>query len=202
MTGSRSLHVVIVALVPAAAIAAGNYAIAGLLAGGAIACLSCVAWLVGAPLLLALFLAAVLPRVATPTEAASAPPVAPHDDGALRLLGVLQEEGRLVDFLEEDLSAYPDEQIGAAARGIHEACRKALREHVALEPVLRASEGETVTVEPGFDPAAIRLTGNVSGAPPFRGVIRHPGWRARQATLPVRRGHDPHVIAPAEVEIA
>jgi hypothetical protein len=122
--------------------------------------------------------------------------------GALRLLAVLQEEGRLVDFLEEDLGAYGDEQVGAAARGIHAGCRKALRERVTLEPVLGGAEGAEVVVEEGFDPATIRLTGNVSGTPPFRGVLRHAGWRVRAATLGPRPGHDPHVIAPAEVEIA
>ncbi len=92
-------------------------------------------------------------------------------------------------------------QIGAAVRGIHEGCRKALAERVVFEPVLRAAEGETVTLEPGFDAAAIRLTGNVAGEPPFRGVLRHAGWRVVRGTFPARRGHDLNLIAPAEVEI-
>jgi hypothetical protein len=190
---------VILALLPAAAIAAGNYAAAERLAGGgATACVSCLAWLVGAPLLLGIWLAVLPPRAAAPMAAEPEP----RDDAALRLLADLQEEGRLVDFLVEELSGYTDEQIGAAVRAIHDGCRKALRERVALEPVLRGAEGETVTVEPGFDPAAIRLTGKVSGSPPFRGVLRHAGWRVTQTTLPARRSRDPHVIAPAEVEIA
>jgi hypothetical protein len=195
----------IIALVAALAVAAANYLVAGTLAAGT-PCATCVAWLVGAPIALAMLIVGVLAR-RSPTpgvHAAPAPAPAPREPDeapALRLLGMLQEEGRFVDFLEEDLAAYPDEQIGAAARGIHEGCRKALHERLVLEPVLRANEGDAVTVEPGFDPAAIRLTGNVSGAPPFRGVLRHAGWRVRQATLPVGRGQDPNVIAPAEVEI-
>src|SRR5438874_7743789 len=113
----------------------------------------------------------------------------------------MQEEGRLIDFIQEDLSPYPDDQIGAAVRGIQEGCRNALRERIAFTPIFKAREGETVIVEPGFDPATVRLTGNVSGEPPFRGVLRHPGWRADGARLPERPGQDPHVIAPAEVEI-
>jgi hypothetical protein len=191
----------ILALLPASAVSAANYAVLARLVDLA-ACPSCTAWIVGAPLVLALALAALL---RAPTQAVVAvpapPPAPPAEDAALRLLGLLQEEGRLVDFLEEDLSGYPDDQIGAAVRGIHEGCRKALRERVQIEPVLRAAEGETVTVDAGFDPAAIRLTGNVSGAPPFRGVLRHAGWRATRAALPERRGQDPHVLAPAEVEI-
>jgi uncharacterized protein DUF2760 len=199
MTALRLL----VALVPAAAVAVGNYAVArSLVAPAPLDCMPCLAWLVGGPLVLALILALPFSRAARPSPVERTVPAPPSDDGALRLLGILQEEGRLVDFLEEDLSAYPDEQVGAAARGIHESCRKALRARVTLEPVLPASEGETVTVAPGFDAAAVRLTGNVGGAPPFRGVLRHAGWRATTTTLPARRGQDPHVIAPAEVEIA
>ncbi|HZP40449.1 MAG TPA: DUF2760 domain-containing protein [Candidatus Binatia bacterium] len=192
----------LVALLPAAAVAGGNYwTLAHATGADPLACVACVAWLVGGPFVLALLLAVALPGTAAPAAVAATPEPPPSDD-ALRLLAVLQEEGRLVDFLTEDLSPYSDEQIGAATRGIQESCRKALRARVALEPVLAGAEGETVEVPPGFDPSAIRLSGSVTGSPPFRGVLRHPGWRATRPTLPERRGQDPHVIAPAEVEIA
>jgi Domain of unknown function (DUF2760) len=197
-------------LLPALAVAAGNWAVAGIVAPGT-PCTTCLAWLVGAPVVLALLLAVMLPRLAAesvaPVAVAAAPPPPPppprepEEAPALRLLGMLQQEGRFIDFIAEDLSPYPDDQIGAAARGIHEGCRKVLREHVDFEPVLRANEGDNVTVEPGFDPAAIRLTGNVSGTPPFHGVLRHAGWRVRRADVPARRGQDPQLLAPAEVEI-
>jgi hypothetical protein len=195
---------VLIALLPAAAVAAVNWLVVGVIAP-AVPCAACLAWLVGAPIVLVLLVLAVLPRpVAAPPPAAAVVPTSPAEPDeapALRLLARMQEEGRLVDFLEEDLAPYPDDQIGAAARGIHEGCRKVLREYVAIEPVMRASEGETVTVEPGFDPTTIRLTGNVGASPPFRGVLRHTGWRVARATLPARRGEDPHLLAPAEVEI-
>lgn len=196
----------LIALVPALVVAAGNWVVVGRVTSGG-ECVACTAWLVGAPIVLALLLAAMLSRPTPPSTliveplAPSAPPPEPDDTPALRLLGMLQEEGRFVDFLEEDLAPYPDEQIGAAARGIHEGCRKALGERIAFEPVLHGSEGDEVTVDAGFDPAAIRLTGNVGGAPPFRGVLRHTGWRVTRAALPARRGQDPRLIAPAEVEI-
>jgi hypothetical protein len=121
---------------------------------------------------------------------------------ALWLLAVLQREGRLVDFLEEDLAGFPDAAVGAAARTVHAGCKKALAELLGLEPVLREREGAQVTVERGFDPAAVRLTGNVVGEPPFRGALRHHGWRAREVRLPpVRDREDASVIAPAEVEL-
>jgi len=141
---------------------------------------------------------------ASAPEASATPEPAPEppEHAALRLLGRLQEEGRLVDFLTEDVQGYSDEQIGAATRGIHEACAKALREALTLERILPGAEDEQVTVEPGFDPSAIRLIGNVGGAPPFHGVLRHAGWRATRVAVPARPGVDPAVLAPAEVEIA
>ena len=197
---SRSLSIV-VALAAAAAVAVGNF----LVGAEPHACMPCLAWLVGAPFGLALLLIGVLPgraaEGASPSPVAPTPP-APRDTTALRLLASLQEEGRLVDFLQEELGAYSDDQVGAAVRGIHEGCRKALRAAVALERVLPGGEDEPVTVEAGFDPVAVRLTGNVTGAPPFRGVLRHGGWRARALTLPARGGHDDRVIAPAEVELS
>jgi hypothetical protein len=121
---------------------------------------------------------------------------------ALQLLGVLQREGRLVDFLEEDLTGYPDAAIGAAARTVHEGCKRAIQELFKLEPVLRQPEGAVVEVAQGFDPAAVRLTGNVVGKPPFKGSLRHHGWRAQEVTLPPSAdGMDPAIVAPAEVEL-
>jgi hypothetical protein len=122
----------------------------------------------------------------------------------LRVLAVLQRDGRLIDFLQEDIDPYTDAQIGAAVRDIHRGCRKALREYLTVEPVLNAPEGQSVTVPSGFDPATIRLTGNVSGNPPFQGVLKHPGWRVKTVHLPALPGarNEASVLAPAEVEIA
>jgi len=195
----------VIALVSSLAVAAGNWAVAHALGAPSPTAL---AWLVGAPVALAVVLALIpgsapaAPVVDRIEVAAPPPPARPAPaDGALRLLGLLQEQGRLVDFLEEDLAPYPDDQIGGAVRAIHEGCRKALHAQFALEPVLRGAEGEDVTVDAGFDAAAVRLVGNVAGAPPFRGVLRHGGWRVTSASLPERQGIDPRVIAPAEVEI-
>jgi hypothetical protein len=182
--------------------------------GGTPACVPCATVLVGGPFVLALALAGILPALSTtpaaarPTGGTRAPAAAlakprqPPEDAALRLLASLQEEGRLVDFLTEEIAGYSDEQIGAATRGIHDACAKALRGCVSLEPVLPGREDETVTVPAGFDPASIRLSGNVHGGPPFTGTLRHGGWRVKAVTIPARTGLDPKIVAPAEVEIA
>lgn len=107
-----------------------------------------------------------------------------------------------MDFLEEDVSAFSDAEVGTAARVVHEGCRKALREHFTLEPVRSEPEGERVTVQAGFDASEIRLTGNVVGEPPFTGTLQHRGWRVREAHLPkLAAEHDPHVVAPAELEL-
>jgi hypothetical protein len=120
----------------------------------------------------------------------------------LHLLAVLQRQGRLVDFLFEDLDAYEDGQIGAAVRGIHENCRKVITKNLSLQAVIDGAEGEEVTVEKGFDPAAVKLTGNVTGEPPFKGILRHKGWRTDKIEMPVLSdAQDAAVIAPAEVEI-
>jgi hypothetical protein len=124
------------------------------------------------------------------------------ESGALHVLSLLQREGRLVDFLKEDLAAYEDAQIGAAVRSIHEGCRKALEKHFGPQPVLDREEGEEISVPRGFDPHAIRLTGNVSGEPPFKGILQHKGWRAGRVELPGLSGsQDPRIIAQAEVDI-
>ena len=168
------------------------------------------AWLLGFPLVATVAVAFAAHRAvhvmhgATPPPAAAVdagPPPEPPENGALRLLAALQEEGRLVDFLTEDIGAYSDDQVGAATRGIHGDCAKALRECVRLEPIMPGEEDADVTVPAGFDAAAIRLTGNVQGAPPFTGVLRHGGWRVTEVILPARSGIDPHVIVPAEVEL-
>jgi hypothetical protein len=130
------------------------------------------------------------------------PPKAPPTDAALQLLALFQREGRFVDFLEEDVSSFADADIGAAARVVHTGCRKALHEHLELEAVRSEDEGAKVTLEEGFDAALVKLTGNVSGKGPFNGTLRHKGWRAKKITLPTAvEGHDPRVLAQAEVEL-
>jgi hypothetical protein len=121
---------------------------------------------------------------------------------ALQLLGLLQRDGRLIDFLEEDVSHYTDAEIGAAVRLVHEGCRKVLAERFQIEPVLPQTEGSRVRLEPGFDAAAIQPTGELVGEPPFNGTLVHRGWRAKEVRLPkVAAGHDCNVLAPAEVEL-
>ncbi|MHB2017214.1 MAG: DUF2760 domain-containing protein [Candidatus Xenobia bacterium] len=135
-------------------------------------------------------------------SAPAAGKAAPAGPSAAALLAVLQRDGRLLDFLMEKIDGIPDAQVGAVARTVHQGCRKALQEYIKVEPVLAQSEGTAVTVEPGFDASSIRVVGNVTGDPPFKGALRHHGWRLSEITLPARAaGTDGSVIMPAEVEI-
>jgi hypothetical protein len=143
------------------------------------------------------------PAPETPA-AMPAPPVLKEaiPDAALQLLALLQRDARLIDFVGEDLGRYADAQIGAAARLVHEGCAKVLREHFSIVPVRDEAEGSRVTIQAGFDAAAVRLTGNVVGQPPFTGSLSHRGWRVTEVRLPkLAERHDTRVLAPAEVEL-
>ena len=144
---------------------------------------------------------------APPPQPAPQPPAPPklHEaspEAALQLLGLLQREGRLMDFLQEDMAAYTDAQVGAAARVVHDQCKKALDAHLTLERIRNENEGSRISVPKDFSPSEIRLLGNVSGEPPFTGELTHAGWRVAHIELPkLSAGHDVRVIAPAEVEL-
>ncbi|MFQ3591595.1 MAG: DUF2760 domain-containing protein [Gemmataceae bacterium] len=135
-----------------------------------------------------------------PPPEPSKPPRLPSEP--IRLLALLQREGRLVDFLLEDISSASDEDIGRSMRELHAKARKVLQEHVTLERILPGEEESSVEVPKGFDPSAIQLTGNVTGEPPFKGVLKHHGWRVKAYKLPnLPEGQDDLVIAPAQVEL-
>ena len=120
----------------------------------------------------------------------------------LHLLSVLQREGRLLDFFDEDLDQYEDDQIGAAVRSIQEDCKKTIQKYLAPKPVLEGQEGEDIEVESGFDPDSIKLVGNVKGEPPFKGTLRHRGWKAGRREVPkLSDVMDSGIIVPAEVEL-
>jgi hypothetical protein len=144
-------------------------------------------------------------------QAAVIPPASPAarptlrqapTDAALQLLALLQRDARLIDFTEENLAGYADADIGAAARLVHEGCRKVLREHFTIAPVRPEEEETRITLNEGFDAGAIRLTGNVVGKAPFKGTIRHRGWRVSEVRLPkLSESHDASICAQAEVEL-
>jgi hypothetical protein len=123
-------------------------------------------------------------------------------DAALQLLSLLQKEARFIDFIKEDVSAYSDADIGAAARVVHQGCSKAVNEHFTLSPVSQDQEGSRVTLNKGFDAASFRLTGNIVGEAPFTGTLVHKGWQVTDLRLPkLTEGHNAKIVAAAEVEL-
>jgi hypothetical protein len=123
-------------------------------------------------------------------------------DRAVQMLALLQRDGRLIDFFTEDIALYSDAQVGAAVRDLHRSCKQTLERYLKLEPIISSEEGQPVTVEDPFDPAAVKLIGNVTGRPPLRGLLRHRGWRAISVSLPPLPDKTARfVVAPAEVEI-
>jgi hypothetical protein len=135
-----------------------------------------------------------------PARSTAAGPSA--DDGAVHLLSLLQRDGRLVDFLVEDVSAYSDREIGGAVRSVHEGCSKTLAQYLEIVPIRDEDEGASITLDAGFDASAVRLVGNVTGEPPYTGTLAHPGWRVASLNLPERSGDEgTRVLSPAEVEL-
>lgn len=143
------------------------------------------------------------PQSATPqSKPEIEKPAEQPPDRAVQMLALLQRDGRLVDFLTEDVSPYPDSQLGAAVRTIHTSCRQVLDRYLKLESIIASEEDQPVTVQAGFDPAAIKLLGNVVGAPPIKGLLRHRGWRVGEVRLPtLPEGTGRNIVAPAEVEV-
>jgi hypothetical protein len=141
----------------------------------------------------------------TPLSPAEAPAVAlpprPSTDAALQLLSLFQREGRLIDFLTQDVATFSDADVGAAARVVHQGCSKALRDHLPVESILKEEEGQRIAVT-SDRLGEVKLVGNVQGQAPYLGTIRHQGWRVSSISLAQPMGDvDLTIVAPAEVEL-
>lgn len=144
-----------------------------------------------------------LPAPAPVAPSPPPPPPKPVQSEALSLLATLQREARLIDFLQENLTDYSDDQIGAAVRDVQRDSAKVLERMFAFRPVLDAEEGTSVELPSDFDAGRFRLTGRLSGSGPHRGTVRHHGWEATKCELPTYTGSPEaaRTVAPAEVEI-
>lgn len=134
------------------------------------------------------------------------PPPPPVENQAeseiVAFLALLQEKGRLVDFLMEDVAAYEDAEVGAAARVIHQGCKQVLQEYFKISPISDAQEGTQITLPVGYATDQYRVVGKLAGEPPFTGTLLHKGWKTESVKLPriVSPGQLPS-IAAAEVEL-
>ena len=138
-----------------------------------------------------------------PAPAKPAAPPKPSRSDAISLLAALQREARLVDLVSESLGDYSDEQVGAAAREVLEESGKVINRMFALQPVSSAEDGSEISTPESFDPAEYRLTGNVTGEPPFKGQLAHHGWKATKCEVPAWNGSAKakNIVAPVEIEI-
>lgn len=102
----------------------------------------------------------------------------------VQLLILLQEKGRLIDFLMDDVTDYPDEQVGAAARILHIGCRSVLDEFIELETIRNEQEGSMIKLSADFTPSDYRLSGDLTNASNRKGKLLHHGWRVKKLKLP------------------
>ena len=129
-----------------------------------------------------------------------------QDAAVIQFLARLQDKGRLIDFIMDDMTPYEDEQVGAAARIVHQGCQEVLDDFFKIAPLHDGAEEESITLAPGYDSASYRLVGSVAEQPPYTGVVLHRGWITHKVNLPRVSAvdlleDDAYVIAPAEVEI-
>src|SRR5690606_15888072 len=141
-----------------------------------------------------------------PVEAPAPPPPKeptppPRRSDALLLLETLQREARFLDFVQEEIDSYSDQQIGGAVREVHRGCRAVLQRMFAIQPVLATPEGNPSTVTAEDDAARVRLVGKVVDTRPISGVLVHAGWQAGHCHLPQWTGtaQNERLLAPAEV---
>lgn len=145
-----------------------------------------------------------------PVEEASKPTPTIDTKGSaeaevITLLARMQDKGRLIDFLMDDISGYDDESVGSAARVVYQGCKDVLDEHFTVKAIETGDEGGSVTVPENYDANLYRLTGNLSGEAPFKGTLVHKGWKVTSAKLPKvitsSDSDDLPALAPAQVEV-
>lgn len=124
------------------------------------------------------------------------------DSAHLTFLSLLQSSGRFIDFIKEDISSYSDEQVGGVVRRMHEELSKSLEESVSIRPIYLEKEGDYVEVLASYDSTEIKMTGKVVGKGPYRGILRHKGWKAHKQSLPQKLNRDKEsILCRAEVEV-
>ena len=196
-----------------------NLAYFGPLAAGTSRPLQLLVVVLLAVLILIRFLQARRPRAQPETKerpvqqrAEPAPVVPPAatdaavEAGVVQFLARMQEKGRLVDFLMDDITPYSNEQIGVVARVVHQGCREVLRGGFDIQPVHGGQERDSILLANDFDAGSYRLVGKVPDRPPYQGTVLHRGWKASRISLPrvtetARDSAARKILAPAEVEV-
>lgn len=133
----------------------------------------------------------------------------PEQNGEVQvaqLLSLLQEKGRFLDFVMDDIKSYSDAQVAAAARFVHQGCQGVMKQNFTIEPVSSIPENDAITLPADYERGDYSLSGEVSGEPPHSGTLKHKGWKAQAISLPKVMGaraaaKGSHLLVPAEVEV-
>jgi hypothetical protein len=134
-----------------------------------------------------------------PVEKDGASEIGEFVSGAIFTLNLLQREGRLIDFLQEDIESFSDAQVGTAVRQIHRECAATLEKYFKLRAISEVAEGQEMSISSSFDPSMIRVTGNTEAGKSV-GIVRHKGWISSEQALPQQVGHrNSCVVCPAEI---
>jgi len=137
-------------------------------------------------------------------EAKAPETVAGGTGEAVQLLCLLQQKGRLVDFLMDDISGANAEDLSAAARVVHQGCREVFKDYCAFAPVRTEKEDSLVRIAADADMNEYKLLGDADGKPPYQGKLRHAGWKLTKLSLPrikARKNGEWPPIQPAEVDV-
>lgn len=127
-----------------------------------------------------------------------------NHDAAIQTLMLFQKHARLMDFINEDIDCYTDEEIGGAARVVHQGCQTIFKEYIKVVPLCDQKEESTIHLQEGFDARSYKLTGDIKGSAPFEGKLIHAGWKIENINLPKSnnlKNRDNTIISPAEVEL-
>lgn len=151
------------------------------------------------------------PEPAPSVPETRAPEIAaiPEQSGEVQvaqLLSLLQEKGRFLDFVMDDIKSVPDAQIAAAARFVHQGCQSVMQNNFKIEPVAAVAENQSITLAEDYERGDYRLTGKIEGEPPHTGTLKHKGWKTSSISLPKVMGDranatGAHLLAAAEVEV-
>ena len=118
------------------------------------------------------------------------------------LLSLFQKQGRLVDFLQQDIASFSNAEVGEAARVVHDGCARILGDYFTMEAIRTEEEGALVSVDADYNLSEITLTGNLRGSAPYRGELLHHGWKISDQHPPEQL--DPKarfIVQPAEIEV-
>lgn len=129
------------------------------------------------------------------------------DAAVVQFIARLQEKGRFLDFIMDDIAAYDNESVGAAARIVHQGCCDVMHDSFTIETIFPGEEMEEITLADNYDSHLFRLVGNVPENAPYEGHVLHRGWKTTRVNLAQVVNTEEHIetarsiMAPADVEI-